>query len=146
MGEILTFKLNLTLKVKVNCPQNKMDLDQCLLHLWSNFGDPSLNGSRVIARTSKWLTQTDTHTHTRTHTPMQAMTIPEGQNWPRVKISIYVDGWTLRHGKFRYNLGYDIWIDIRCFLYIFAISCKSNIKYRYTSNNMFWKETTMTRV
>ena len=27
----------------------------------------------------------DWHTHTRTHTQTQAMTIPEGQNWPRVK-------------------------------------------------------------
>ena len=63
-------------------PQNNRDLNQGLLHLWSKFGDPSLNGSRVIARTSKWLThiQTDTHTHTQT----QATTIPEGQNWPRV--------------------------------------------------------------
>ena len=60
-------------------PQNNRDLNQGLLHLWSKFGDPSLNGSRVIARTSKWLT------HTRTHTRTQAMTIPEGQNWPRVK-------------------------------------------------------------
>ena len=61
-------------------PQNNRDLNQGLLHLWSKFGDPSLNGSQVIARTSKWLT----HTHTRTHTQTQAMTIPEGQNWPRV--------------------------------------------------------------
>ena len=42
-----------------------MDLNQGLLHLWSKFGDPSLNGSRVIARTSKWLTHR--LTHTRTH-------------------------------------------------------------------------------
>ena len=65
-------------------PQNNRDLNQGLLHLWSKFGDPSLNGSRVIARTSKWLThrQTDRHTHTQT----QATTIPEGQNWPRVKM------------------------------------------------------------
>ena len=63
-------------------PQNNRDINQGLLHLWSKFGDPSLNGSRVIARTSKWLThtQTDRHTHTQT----QATTKPEGQNWPRV--------------------------------------------------------------
>ena len=68
MGWILTLKLNLTLKVKVNCPPNNRDLNQGLLHLWSKFGDPSLNGSQVIARTSKWLThrQTDRHTHTHT--------------------------------------------------------------------------------
>ena len=44
--------------------KNNRDLNQDLLHLWSKFGDPSLNGSQVIARTSKWLT----HTHTDTHT------------------------------------------------------------------------------
>ena len=35
---------------------------------------------------SDW--RTDWHTHTRTHTQTQAMTIPEGQNWPRVKMEI----------------------------------------------------------
>ena len=58
-------------------PQNNKALNRGLLHLWSKFGDPSLNGWWVIARTNSWLT--DTHTHT------QATTIPEGQNWPRVK-------------------------------------------------------------
>ena len=43
-----------------------MALNQGLLHLWSKFGDPSLNGWWIIARTSSWLT--DTHTHTYTHT------------------------------------------------------------------------------
>ena len=37
-----------------------------LLHLWSKFGDPSLNGSRGIARTSKWLIHTHTDTQTDT--------------------------------------------------------------------------------
>ena len=48
-------------------PQNNRDLNQGLLHLWSKFGDPSLNGWRVIARTSKWLphTRTDGHTDRR---------------------------------------------------------------------------------
>ena len=59
-------------------------LNQGLLHLWSKFGDPSSNGWWVIARTNSWLMDTRTHTHTHTHT--QATTIPEGQNWPRVKI------------------------------------------------------------
>ena len=62
-------------------PQSNRDLNQGLFHLWSKFGDSSLNGWWVIARTSWWLT--DRHTHTHTHT--QATTIPEGQNWPRVK-------------------------------------------------------------
>ena len=44
-------------------PQHNKDLNQGLLYLWSKLSDPSLNRSRVIARTSKWLThrQTDTH-------------------------------------------------------------------------------------
>ena len=61
-------------------PKNNRDLNQGLLHLWSKFGDSSLNGWWVIARTSWWLTDRHTHTHT------QATTIPEGQNWPRVTI------------------------------------------------------------
>ena len=59
-------------------PQNSTDLNQGVLLLWTKFGDPSLNGWRVIVRTSKWLI----HTHT------QAMTIPGGQNWPRVKMHV----------------------------------------------------------
>ena len=48
--------------------KNNRDLNQGLLHLWSKFGDPSLNGFRVIAQTSKWLTHRLTDIHTRTHT------------------------------------------------------------------------------
>ena len=33
-------------------PQNNRDLNQGLLHPWSKFGDPSLNGWWVIARTN----------------------------------------------------------------------------------------------
>ena len=62
-------------------PQNNRDLNQGLLHLWSKFGDPSLNGWWVIAQTSWGLT----HTHGHTHRQTQTTTIPEGQNWPRVK-------------------------------------------------------------
>ena len=51
---------------------------QGVLHLVSKFGYSSLNRWRVIMRTCSWLTDT--------HTQMQAMTIPAGQNWPRVKI------------------------------------------------------------
>ena len=60
-------------------PQNNRDLNQGVFHLWSKFGDPSLNRSWVIAWTGKWLT------HKLTDTQTQATTIPEGQNWPRVK-------------------------------------------------------------
>ena len=81
-----TFKLNLTLKIKVDHPQKQKGPNQGVLHLWSKFGDPSLNGRWVIVRTSSWLI----HTHADPQT--QAMTIPEGQNWPRV-IKSYMS-WT----------------------------------------------------
>ena len=55
MGSILTFKLTLTLKVKVNHPTNNRDLSHVVLLLWSKFGDPGLNGSQVETRTSKGL-------------------------------------------------------------------------------------------
>ena len=50
----------------VNHPENNMDLNQGLLHIWSKFRDLSLNGWWVIARTSKCLphTQTDGRTDT----------------------------------------------------------------------------------
>ena len=67
-----------------NVTLNNRDLNQAIFHLWSKFGDPSLNGSWVITQTSMWLTHRLTHTHGHTHTQTQAMTIPEGQNWPRV--------------------------------------------------------------
>ena len=51
-NEISTFKLNLTLKVNSITPQNNRDLNQCVLHLWSKFGDPSLNGWWVIVQTN----------------------------------------------------------------------------------------------
>ena len=36
-------------------PQNYRDFNQGILHLWSKFGDPSLNGWWVMVRTSsKW--------------------------------------------------------------------------------------------
>ena len=49
-------------------PQSYRALNQGLLHLWSKFGDPSLNSWWVIARTNSWLTDTQTHRHTYTHT------------------------------------------------------------------------------
>ena len=41
--EYLSFKSNLTLKAKVNSPQNNRDHNQVILHLWSKFGDSSLH-------------------------------------------------------------------------------------------------------
>ena len=75
-------------------PQKNRVLNQGLLHLLSKFRRPSSNRWWVIARTSKWLihTHTDWHTHRQTHThtdtQTQPMTIPEGQNWPRVKSTL----------------------------------------------------------
>ena len=73
--------VNLDFQVKIS-PQNNRDLNQGLLHFWSKFGDPSLKGSRVIARTRKWLTHRQTHTHTdagndNTRKPILA----SGKNW-----------------------------------------------------------------
>ena len=59
----------------------KIRLNQGVLHLCFKFGDSSLNSRWVIVRTSMWLIDT----HTLTDTQTRAMTIPEGQNCPRVK-------------------------------------------------------------
>ena len=59
-------------------PQNNRALNQGLLHLWSKFVDRSLTVDELSRRKSR-----DWRTHGHTHT--QATTIPEGQNWPRVK-------------------------------------------------------------
>ena len=70
-------------------PKNNRLLNQGVLHLWSKFGDSSFKGWWAIVRTSKWLI----HTHgTQTDTQTQAMTIPEAQNWPRVKINCQPQG------------------------------------------------------
>ena len=76
-------KLNLTLKVKVNHPPNNRDLNQGLLHLWSTFGDPSLNGWWVIARTSYrgWRTHTGTNTHTDRRRQRQYPKAKTGLGW-----------------------------------------------------------------
>ena len=89
-GVNFDFNLHLTLKVKVDWPQNNRDLNQGVLHLWSKFVDPRLNRSPFIARICKWLI----------HTQTQAMTITKGQNWPWVKKDIKVGS---------QNFGYQIW-------------------------------------
>ena len=45
--------------------QGQLPPNQGLLPLWSKFGNPSLNGSRVLTRTSDWHTHTHRHTHRR---------------------------------------------------------------------------------
>ena len=82
-GVTFDFEVKFDLEGQGQSPPNNRDLNQGLLHLWSKFGDPSLNGWWVTARTSKWLPHT--RTDGRTHRQTQATTIPEGQNWPRVK-------------------------------------------------------------
>ena len=88
-GVNLDFQVKFDLEGQGRSVHNR-DLNQGLLHLCSKFGDPSLNGSRVIARTSKWLTHTQTDAHTQT----QATTIPEGQNWPLVKMIMNCLEWS----------------------------------------------------
>ena len=58
---------------------------ESVLHLWSKFGDPGLNGPQVILQTNPGLT------HGRTDGHMQAMAILSGQNWPGVKIIATVE-------------------------------------------------------
>ena len=75
-------------------PQNNIDLNQCLLHLWSQFGDPRWNWWWVIARTSSWLTHGRTHRQTDTgndnnRRPKLAL----GNEW--VSIINYIIGWVL---------------------------------------------------
>ena len=58
-------------KTRYNCS----DTTEWIFHSWW-----------VIVRTSSWLM--DTQTHRQTHT--EAMTIPEGQNWPWVKLILFL--------------------------------------------------------
>ena len=57
-GEARTFDFlnqNWTWRSRSIAPQNNRDLNQGILHLWSKFGDPSLNGWWIMVRTSsKW--------------------------------------------------------------------------------------------
>ena len=68
------FMCNWTLNSRSIAPQNDRDFNQRLSHLWSKFGDTSLNGRWVITRTSSWLP----------HRQTQTTTIPRGQTWPRM--------------------------------------------------------------
>ena len=87
------FEAKFDLEGQVQSPPKTIGILTKVLHLWSKFGDPSLNGWWVIARTSSWLTHGRTDGHTHTHRQTQATTIPEGQNWPWVKIIILKHSW-----------------------------------------------------
>ena len=63
--------------------RSNRDLNQGLLHLWSKFGDPSLNGWWVIMQKKLCDGQTDRQTDGQTYA---GTTIPGGKNWPWVKI------------------------------------------------------------
>ena len=58
--DIWNFKLNLTMKLNIN--QNNRDINQCVWHLWSTFGYPSLNRWWV-----KDKVRVDTQTRGQTH-------------------------------------------------------------------------------
>ena len=82
-GVNFDFEVKFDLEGQGQSPPKTIRILPKVFRTWSKFGDPRLNGWWVIARTNSWLThgQTDRQTHTQT----QATTIPEGQNWPRVK-------------------------------------------------------------
>ena len=63
-------------------PRNNTALDQGVLHHWSKFGDPNLNGWWVIMQINSWLTQTHWHGHTYAGNG----NLPNGQKWPWVQI------------------------------------------------------------
>ena len=148
------FGLNLVGKIRLSCynwpwrsiiPKNNRDLNQGLLHFWSKFGDSSLNEWWVIVRTRQWLIHTRTHKHTDTQTQTQATTIPEGQNWLRVKktIKMYVlqgttIGFTQKYGhktsrradinlRFISHIRFTTWIRHCCLL---INEYKMHIEYR----------------
>ena len=62
-NEILSFWVKIYLEGQANPLKLYRDLDQIVSHLWSIFGDPGLNGSQVITRTSSGLTHRDIWTH-----------------------------------------------------------------------------------
>ena len=57
MVQILTLKLNLTLKIKVNHPTRNRDLNQGLLHLWSKFDDLAWTGDELSRGQTWWRTE-----------------------------------------------------------------------------------------
>ena len=87
---------NVVLHISLCMTESSKNTDrhkQGLLHIWSKFGDLSLNGWWVLARKSKCLphTQTDGRTDTRTDRRRQRQ-YPKAKNWPRVKTSLVNTG------------------------------------------------------
>ena len=82
MGSLLTLELNLTLKVKLS--QSPPKPRGILTKVFYTYG-PNLV---ILAWTCDEFSRgqaSDYRTHGRTHRQTQPTTIPEGQNWPRVK-------------------------------------------------------------
>ena len=84
-GVNFDFEVKFDLEGQGQSPQKTIGI---LTKVFYTFGPNLL----ILARTGPELSrgqaidaQTDTHTHGHIHTQTQAMTIPEGQNWPRVK-------------------------------------------------------------
>ena len=61
---IFYFEVKFDLQVQGQLTPQTIGFNQGVLLLWSKFGDSSLNGWQVIARTNKWLPHTQTHTQT----------------------------------------------------------------------------------
>ena len=92
-------------KSKLIAYQINRDLNQCILHIWSKFGDFSLNGWWVIARTSRWLPHTwrDGRTHkTDRHRQWQYLKAKTGVGyifnvtyvyWQHRMIFLFGQGW-----------------------------------------------------
>ena len=73
----------MTLKAKVDCPKAITTLSKVFCIFGPNLVILAWTGHELSrGQASDWHTQTD-----KTHTQTQATTIPEGQNWPWVKIT-----------------------------------------------------------
>ena len=106
---------------------------------WSKFGDPSLKVSRVIVRTSKWLTHTDRHTHTdagNNNTRRPKLASGKNTKWsPRgnfefdtIKTRQIWGIWKLRpaYSPETPNLGQNWWCFVPCDLEIWWMTLQNN--------------------
>ena len=80
-GPHFDFEVKFDLEIHYQWTPNNRESNQSGLHFWSNFGGSSWNRWQIMTRTPQsWYADAHTDRH------MQATTMPEGQNWPRVKI------------------------------------------------------------
>ena len=93
-GVNFDFEVKFDLEGQGQSPPNTIGILTKVFYIYGpNLVILASTGPRVIARTSDW------YTHTWTHRQTQAMTIPEGQNWPRVKMAVGC---------------YNIWVNRLC--------------------------------